>query len=360
MVAGMARHAPLIELSEPERQELERWRRAGKTERRLLSRIPIIELAAQGRPSREIAARLRLREATVSKWRRRFAERRVEGLRDAPRPGQPRRYTAATEQRILKKLDEPPPPGRGRWNGPLLAEALGDVSVDRVWTVLRRHGIQLERRRSWCVSTDPEFARKAADIVGLYLDPPVGAVLLSVDEKPAMQALERAQGWLRLPNGRSWRGFNHEYKRHGTTTLFAALEVLSGGVRAAHYPPRRRREFLDFMNRVVAAYPGQELHVIVDNLSTHQPQHDRWQGQHPNVHFHYTPTHASWLNQIECWFSILSRQALQGASFTSVPQLRQAMDRFVEAYNRTAAPFEWTKRFVANGRLKHTYSDLRN
>ncbi len=356
----MPRRALMIDLSEAERRELERLRRAGKTEKRMLPRIRIIELAAQGLSSRRIAGRLQLRRATVLKWRRRFGQHRLEGLRDAPRSGPPRRYTAATERQILAKLDEPPPGGRARWNGRLLAQALGDVSPYQVWAVLRKRGIGLERRHSWCVSTDPEFARKAADIVGLYLDPPSGAVVLSVDEKPAIQALERAQGWLRLPNGRSLQGFNHEYKRHGTTTLFAALEVFSGTVCTAHYPRRRRREFLDFMNSMVAAYPGRELHVIVDNLSTHKPKHDLWRVRHPNVHFHYTPTHASWLNQVECWFSILSRQALEGASFTSVPQLRQAIDRFVASYNQTATPFEWTKRIIQSGQLKHRYSDLYN
>jgi len=356
----MPRHALKIDLSETERQELQRWRRAGKTEKRMLPRIEIVELAAQGLSSRQIATRLRLRRPTVLKWSRRFCQRRLDGLHDAPRSGPHRRYTAATERRILAQLDQPPPAGRGRWNGRLLAQALGDVTAQQVWAVLRKHGVELERRHSWCVSTDPEFARKAADIVGLYLDPPVGAVVLSVDEKPAIQVLERAQGWLRLPNGRSLRGFNHEYKRHGTTTLFAALEVFTGAVRTAHYPRRRRREYLDFMNQMLAPYSGQELHVIVDNLSTHKPKHDRWLARHPNVHFHYTPTHASWLNQVECWFSILSRQALQGASFTSVAQLRQAIDRFVSNYNQTAPPFEWTKRDVKPGQLKNRYADLRN
>lgn len=356
----MPRQTLSILLSPSDRRELERWRRAGKTEKRMLSRLQIIELAAAGLGSRQIAARLGVGRPTVLKWRRRFSQQRLAGLRDAPRSGPPRRYTAATERRILTQLDSPPPRGRGRWNGRLLAQALGDVSADQVWAVLRRHGIQLQRRRSWCVSTDPEFARKAADIVGLYLDPPLGAAVLCVDEKPAIQVLERAQGWLRLPNGEALKGFSHEYKRHGTTTLFAALEVLSGGVCAAHYPHRRRREFLDFMNGLVAAYPGLDLHVVVDNWNTHKPKHDGWRARHPNVRFHYTPTHASWLNQIECWFSILSRQALQGASFTSVAALRQAIDKFVAGYNETATPFEWTKRAVKPGQLKHRYSDLRN
>ena len=356
----MPRQTVAIALSESERRELERWRRAGKTERRILSRIQIIELAAAGLGSRQIASRLGVGRPTALKWRRRFGQKRLAGLRDAPRSGPPRRYTARTERRILAQLDAPPPPGRGRWNGRLLAQALGDVSADQVWAVLRKHGIQLQRRRSGCVWTDPEFARKAADIVGLYLDPPLGAAVLCVDEKPAIQVLERAQGWLRLPSGEALKGFSHEYKRHGTTTLFAALEVLSGEVGAVHYPRRRRREFLDFMNGLVAAYPDLDLHVIVDNLNTHKPKHDRWRTRHPNVHFHYTPTHASWLNQIECWFSILSRQALQGASFTSVVQLRQAIDHFVASYNETATPFEWTKHVFKSGQLKHRYSDLHN
>lgn len=197
----MPRHALKIDLSEIERQQLERWRRAGKTERRMLTRIEIIELAAQGLSSRQIAIRLKRRRPTVLKWRRRFCQQRLEGLRDAPRSGPRRRYTAATERRILAQLDHPPPAGRARWNGRLLAQALGDVRATQVWAVLRQHGVELERRHSWCVSTDPEFTRKAAEIVGLYLDPPAGAVVLSVDEKPAIQALERAQGCCGCPTG---------------------------------------------------------------------------------------------------------------------------------------------------------------
>ena len=232
------------------------------------------------------------------------------------------------------------------------------MPADWVWAVLRRRGISLERRRSRCVSSDPQFAPKAADIVGLYLDPPQHAVVLSVDEKPAIQALERAQGWLRLPNGKALSGFNHEYQRHGTSTLFAALEVATGQVKAGHFDRRRRREFLQFMNEVVAAYPGRELHVILDNLSTHKPKLDGWRWRHRQVHFHFTPTHASWLNQIEVWFSVLTRQALRGASFTSVEEWRRAIDAFIAVYNAQAAPFEWTKRYVHPVRLKHKYAYL--
>ena len=181
-----------------------------------------------------------------------------------------------------------------------------------------------------------------------------------MDEKPSIQALERAQGYLRLPNGRALKGFNHEYKRHGTTTLFAALNVSTGQVKAGHYHRRRRREFLDFMNEVVSDYPRQEIHVVLDNLSTHKPKRDGWQVRHPNVHWHYTPTHASWLNQVEIWFSILTRQALRGASFTSPRQVREAIDRFLAAYNPQAAPFEWRKRVVHRVGLKKYYDDLRH
>jgi transposase len=255
-------------------------------------------------------------------------------------------------------LDQPPPDGYAQWNGRLLAEALGDVSADQVWRILRRRQIQLQRRRSWCISTDPEFGPKAADVVGLYLNPPENALVLSVDEKPHIQALERAQGFLRLPDGKAVNGFSHCYKRHGTTTLFAALDVLTGQVQTGHYPRRRRRDFLDFMNELVAARPGKQMHVVLDNLNTHKPKRDRWLKAHPNVHLHFTPTYSSWLNQIECWFSILNRSALRGASFTSPRQLRDGIDRFVKKYNEHATPFEWSKTIVHPSGPKRLYSDL--
>ena len=225
---------------------------------------------------------------------------------------------------------------------------------------MRKHDIGLLRRRSWCISTDPEFGPKAADIVGLYLNPPENALVLCVDEKPSIQALERAQGWLRLPNGKALNGFSHGYKRHGTTTLFAAFDIVTGQVIAGHYNRRRRREFLDFMNEIVAAYPDREIHVVLDNRNTHKPKEDRWLKHHPLVHLHFTPTYSSWLNQVECWFSILGRQALQGVSFTSPRQLRDAIDKFVKAYNKTASPFEWKKAVVHPTGPKPKYAELCN
>ncbi len=354
----MGRAATAIDLNVEDRRELEAWVRKRTAPQRQVQRARIVLASAAGNTSRAIARELGLRSATVSKWRVRFGRQGLAGLADTPRPGKPATYGQATERRILAQLDQPPPAGFATWNGRLVAQALGNVSTHQVWRVLRRHRIHLQRRRSWCLSTDPQFAEKAADIVALYLNPPENAVVLSVDEKPAIQALERAQGWLRLPNGQALLGMGFEYKRHGTTTLFAALEVATGLVHTGHHARRRRREFLEFMNELVAAYPEKELHVVLDNLNTHRPKDDRWLARHPLVHFHYTPTHASWLNQIECWFSILTRSALRGLSATTPRDVIRAIDAFTQAYNLEAHPFEWTKTSVRPSGLKQNYSDL--
>jgi len=325
----------------------------------MVMRSRIILQAATGVGTHAIAERLGIQPATASKWRNRFARQGIAGLSDNPRTGRARYYGEDTKTRILAMLDTPPPKGYAGWNGRLLSQSLGDVSVHQVWRVMRLHGIELQRRHSWCISTDPEFAAKAADIVGLYLSQPENAVVLSVDEKPHIQVIERTQGYLKLPDGRAITGYSHQYKRHGTTTLFAALNTVTGAVKAGHYNRRRRREFLDFMNEVVADYPeSTTIHVILDNLRTHKPKHDKWLSRHKNVKFHFTPTNASWLNQIECWFSILSRSTLKGASFTSPKQLRQAIDDFIAAYNQTAAPFEWRKKVVHPKALNHSITNL--
>lgn len=349
-----------ITLTIEERQKLEETIHSRTAPYREMQRARLILLAAEGMTNTAIAQEVGLSRAMVVEWRQRFAKSRLDGLQELPGRGPKPKYDDTTMERILAKLDTSPPAGYSSWNGKLLARALGDISSHQVWRVLKRRGIHLQRRHSWCVSTDPEFTRKAADIVALYLHPPENALVLSIDEKPAIQALERAQGWLRLPNGKSLRGFNHEYKRHGTTTLFAALEVTTGLVHTGHYHRRRRREFLDFMNRIVAQYSGQKLHVILDNLNIHKPKHDRWLKRHPNVHFHYTPTHASWLNQVECWFSILWRQALRGLNANSIRDICRAIDAFTQSRNEEAEPFEWTKQIVYPGQLKHSYSQLCN
>ena len=223
-----------LALTSEQRATLRSWLAAGKTEQRVAFRAQIILAVAEGLSNKAAAARLATRPATVSKWRGRFARYGLAGVADAPRSGKPRHYEAEHRRRIIAALDAPPPAGYTRWNGPLLAKHLGDISKHQIWRVLRAHEISLERRRSWCISTDPAFAQKVVDVVALYLQPPENAVVLSVDEKPHIQALERAQGWLKLPNSKALTGFNHEYKRHGTTTLFAALEITTGLVKAGH------------------------------------------------------------------------------------------------------------------------------
>ena len=347
-----------IELTDEERAELEGLARSRKTEHRRRQRAQIVLMAAQGMSTRAIARAVHCTTGTASKWRVRYAEQRLAGLDETGERGPAPKYTPETDRRILAVLDDPPPPGFARWTGLLIARALGDVDVQYVWRFLRAQNIDLSGRKSWCESQDPEFAAKAAEIVGLYLAPPDQALVLAVDEKPHIQALERAQGYLKLPNGRALTGHAHTYKRHGTSTLFAAFDVASGAVTARHDRRRRRIEFLDFMNRIVAAHPGREIHVILDNLSTHKPKRDRWLARHPTVHFHYTPTGASWLNQVECWFSLLAGQSLQGASFTSVKELRDHIDAFIDTYNHSARPFAWSKSEVHQKRLKPRFAEL--
>ncbi len=348
-----------VRLTPEERAVLEARCRATTTPQRDVRRARIVLLAADGAGTRSISRTLGVEEAVVSTWRNRFADLGLDGLKDRQRSGKPRRYTAETDQRILKVLDEPVPPGYARWTAPLIAGHLGDVHEQRIWRVLRQHKIDLAGRKSWCESADPDFVAKAAAVVGLYMAPPENAVVICLDEKPSIQALERAQGYLKLPNGRALTGHSHDYKRNGTSTLFAAFEVATGKVTAAHKKRRRRVEFLSFMNDLVAAYPGQELHVILDNLSTHKPKNDRWLQRHPNVRFHFTPTRASWLNQVEIWFSILEGQSLKGASFTSIKQLREHINAFIDHYNQTATPFVWTKAKVQQRPFKgRRFSDL--
>src|ERR1700730_7651233 len=353
----MAYKATEIRLDPETRTTLEGWVRARKTEQRHVKRARVVLLAADGMASRAVAREVGVMTGIVSIWRKRFAAAGIDGLKDKPRPGAKRIYTDATDKRILAKLDEPVPKGRARWNGKLVAKALGDVDINYVRRFLRKQKIDLAGRKSWCESKDPEFAAKAADVVGLYMAPPENAIVLCIDEKPSIQALESAQGYLKMPNGRALGGHSHDYKRNGTSTLFAAFEVATGKVTAAHKKRRRRIEFLDFMNDIVAAWPDTAIHVVLDNLNTHKPKNDRWLNLHPNVNDHFTHTRASWLNQVEIWFSILQGQSLCDESFTSVKQLREHIDDFVDAYNANAKPFVWSKSEVHQKRLKARFAD---
>ena len=348
--------ATVITLSPSERTQLETLCRSTKSEVRMRRRARIVLLAAAGTATREISRQLGCTIGTASKWRVRYARARFAGLSEIGDRGAEPKYGTEHRKRILAMLDRPPPAGYANWTAILLARELGDIHEQYIWRFLRGQKIDLSGRKSWCESQDPEFVPKSADIVGLYMSPPANAVVLSIDEKPSIQALERAQGYLKLPGGRAMIGQSHDYKRHGTTTLFAALDVATGKVVGRHYARRRRVEFLDFMNRVVGAYPDQEIHVVIDNLSTHKPKRDMWLARHKNVHFHYTPTHSSWLNQIEIWFSILAGQSLKGASFTSVAALMDHINSFIESYNDTARPFLWTKSAVHQKRLKPCFA----
>lgn len=349
--------ATLVEIADDDRRVLEVRSRSATVSHRLRQRARIVLLCAEGLASRVVARKVGCTPGTASRWRVRYANLGLAGLEDRPRAGKAPVYTLETDRRILAELDKPPPKGYGRWSGPLLAAALADVSDQYIWRFLRAQKIDLAGRKSWCVSTDPEFAAKAADIVGLYLAPPENAIVLAVDEKPSIQALERAQGYLKLSGGKTLTGYSHTYKRHGTTTLFAALNVATGQVHATHSKRRRRKEFLAFMNDIVDSYPDQEIHVILDNLNTHKPKTDRWLSRRKNVHFHFTPTSASWLNQVEIWFSILAGQSLKGASFTAVKQLRDHISAFIESYNEQATPFCWKKTTVSQKGMTKCLTD---
>jgi transposase len=325
----------------------------------LVERAKIILACLDGKRNDEVSREIGVRPNTVGLWRQRFAARGLAGLHDQPRPGKKPKYGAEVRLRILRQLELPPPPGLAGWDGGTLAAALG-VSDAAVWRVLRQEGIQLRRHRSWCVSTDPQFAAKAADIIGLYLNPPEHALVLSVDEKPSIQALERATGYVQTSSGKIVRGLKSTYKRHGTVNLFAALEVATGVIRGKTTQTKKRVDFQTFMSEIVADHPpDRDIHVILDNYCTHK-KNEAWLAAHPHVTFHFTPTSASWLNQVEIWFGIFTRKALSGASFRSADQLTQAIRDFTAAYNERATPFVWRKREVKGSQLRHTIVNLRN
>jgi len=354
----MSRTAPRINSSPEDRQRLERLAASRTEPKQAVERARIILGCLEGKRVQDIAAACHTRPNTVIKWRQRFVEGGLAGLNDARRPGAKLVYGADFRHQVLALLEQPPPSGQAAWDGPAVAAKLKG-SVHAVWRVLRKEGICLQRQRSWCVSTDKEFAAKAADIVGLYLNPPENALVISVDEKPSIQALERTTGYVETDNRKIVRGCKSTYKRHGTLNLFAALQVATGAIQARTTTLKRREEFLQFMDQVVAQTPTQrELHVVLDNYCTHK-KCDAWLAAHPNVHFHFTPTSASWLNQIEIWFGIMSRKALRGASFKNVTELRQAIEAFIAAYNPKAKPFKWRKREVKGSQLRNTIINLR-
>jgi transposase len=338
---------------------IEEWAKNRTMESRLVERAKIIQRCLRGEPVKKIAQELKVRPNTVIDWRRRFEAKGVEGLRDLPRSGKPPKYTGEFRNKVLATLELPPPLGQSVWDGPAVAKHL-DASVHAVWRVLRKEGICLSRQRSWCVSTDPEFAAKAANIIGLYLNPPENALVVSVDEKPSIQALERSTGYVETDSGKIVRGFKSTYSRHGVLNLFAALEVATGAIHTQTTKLKRRVEFLEFMDKIMAEIPAdREVHVILDNYCIHK-RNNAWLAAHPNVFFHFTPTSASWLNQVEVWFGIMTRKALRGASFKSTEELAKAIHDFITAYGPNARPFVWRKREVKGSQLRNTIANLRN
>lgn len=356
----MPRHAPALECSAEDKAILMAISKSRTGEARAVERARIILARLDCKQIQQVARDLRVSVPTVTKWCKRFSLWGPRGLRDELRSGKPATYDASFRDRILALLEQPAPPGLSHWDGPAVANQLGS-SVHAVWRVLRREGIYLQRLRSWCVSTDKEFAPKAAEVVGLYLNPPLNAVVLSVDEKPSLQAIERPSGYVETDSGAVVRALKSTYKRHGTLNLFAALEVGTGQVKAKITEYKKRADFQNFLDGVIADQPpDQEIHVILDNYSTHKKNDDWLAKFEGRVQFHFTPTSASWLNQIEIVFSLLQRKALRGASFKSKDELSAAIAAFIKRHNQNAKPFRWRKREVQGSQLRNTIVNLCN
>lgn len=337
----MPRWAPAIALDSATQSILNGWVQAPSTPQALALRSRIVLKASAGLSNQQIAAELDIPAVTVGKWRRSFAQLGLDGLHDAPRSGRPPKHDLKVRQKV-QTLACQQPESQGRWTVRTLARELG-LPHSTVHTILQASDLPLHRIRTFTFSPDPDFEAKLLDIVGLYLNPPENALVLCVDEKPGIQALDRTQPLLPLRTNKP-RSWTNEYVRHGTQTLIAALEIATGKI-VAHIRNRRTSvNFLRFMNDVVRAYPARDLHVIADNLNIHKNEAARrWLRRHPQVQFHYTPTHASWVNLIECFFSILTKQGLAHSVQRSKKDLKDLLQRFLTQYNSNCSPFTWTK-----------------
>ena len=355
----MSRKAVSLSCSEKEKEQLEKWANGAKVEKRLNQRARIVLACLEKKTNLQVAQQLSVSRFTVAKWRNRFSDKSLDGLVDNPRSGKPKKYGETIRNKILQKLEDPPPTGQSTWDGKSLAAAVG-ASDKAVWRMLQKEGIQLQRCRSWCVSTDKEFAAKSADVIGLYLNPPENALVLCIDEKPSIQAIERKRGYVETSSGKVVQGMKSTYKRHGVLNLFAALHVATGVVKTQTTAQKKRPEFQAFLDSVLQdVSPDQEVHIIMDNYCTHK-RNDEWLAKHPNVFFHFTPTSASWLNQVEIWFGILSRKLLRNGSFASREELRKGIEEFVSAYHKNAKPFVWRKREVRGAQLRNTITNFRD
>jgi len=331
-----------IELSDQERGALVGIVRSPTSEQRMVIRARVVLAAAEGKPNRQIAREVGLSERKVGVWRNRFAERRIEGLSDLPRPGKPRVYDHDKQVEVFKTACSPPPAGETHWTVRSLAATVG-VGKSQTHAFLSEADLKPHQVRSWLTSLDPDFDTKQADVCGLYLSPPDNAIVVSLDEKTQVQARQPIRKELPIEPGKPARR-EFEYKRHGVQALLAALLIHTGEVIGEVYDRNSRVEFLDFLERLEAEIPaGKEVHAILDNLQVHKtPEVTQWLEHHPRWTFHFTPTHASWLNQIELFFSILTRRLLRRGIFTSKADLRTQLLTFIERYNPTAKPFAWT------------------
>jgi len=341
----MTRGRPKAELvlSEDERAQLESFARSRSLPSALSLRARIVLSSAEGEANNSIAERLRLHKATVGKWRANFIEHRIAGLYDDVRPGPPRSIDdERVAQLINTTLHTKPADGATHWSVRSVAAETG-ISKSSVQRYFQLFGLQPHRTEGFKLSTDPFFIEKLRDVVGLYLNPPDNAIVISVDEKSQCQALERTQPMLPLGFGYI-EGVTHDYKRHGTTTLFAALDVISGAVLASCKERHRHQEFLSFLNEIDQSVPPQlDVHCIVDNYATHShPKVKAWLAARPRWHMHFTPTYSSWINQVERFFALITDKAIRRGSFTSVKQLVQKIDHFVDSYNDKCQPFRWT------------------
>jgi transposase len=337
------RVAPAISLTDVERQTLTAWSRGKTTPVRLMQRACIALLAAGGSDNQTIAAELRLTPETVGLWRHRFAELRLDGIvKDAPRGGRLPVQRDLWAQKIIEATTTTTPPNATHWTVRTLARHLGcdRNMVRRVWNA---NGLKPHLSRTFKVSNDSKFAEKVVDVVGLYLNPPEKALVLSVDEKSQIQALDRTQPGLPLKKGRCGT-MTHDYVRNGTTTLFAALSMLDGNVIAACMPRHRHQEWIKFLKQIDQETPADlDLHLIVDNYATHKhPKVKAWLAKHPRFHMHFTPTASSWLNMVERWFRDLTDKRIRRGAFTSVANLIQEIERYIHQHNESPKAFSWT------------------
>lgn len=337
------RIAPVIELSNEERTTLQRWARGRRTPARLVLRAKIVLAAAAGDRNDVIAEELGTSRKTVGMWRTRFAEERLAGIeKDAPRSGRKPAISSATVELILHKTTREKPAGATHWSTRTMAKATGvsRTTISRIW---RAHGLKPHLVKTFKVSNDPQFAEKLRDVVGLYLSPPEHALVLSCDEKSQIQALDRTQKGLPLRPGRCGT-MTHDYKRNGTTTLFAAVNVAEGKVIGTCQPKHRHQEWIKFLKLIDAETPAElDLHLIVDNYATHKhPKVKAWLKRHKRFHLHFIPTSSSWLNLVERWFREITDKRIRRGTFRNVAQLIAAIEEFIAQHNDSPTPFVWT------------------